>query len=245
MRALHEMEGVWGSACRQHELLDGLVDLADAEREIDAGMNAQGGPRSNKRSAPSEPSTGMQTPVGAPYSVSEANLRSQLDALANLLPNSYAPLPYLDGSSNHTTANSIPPINNLPFTPNLTQTLPTLPTFGNVSSQPIPMFSRPPSQVPATSQPPSFTADIFSTLFGAENLNTSAFFPPSFPSESDAALWGMPDSTIDWFGDGNLVGQTNPNAPITDWRHTSDFLMTPPDFNSTLSQSPGTAPRSL
>ena len=34
MKALKEMEVIWGSAARQRELLAGLVDLAEAEREI-------------------------------------------------------------------------------------------------------------------------------------------------------------------------------------------------------------------
>lgn len=50
MKALKEMEVIWGSAARQRELLVGLVDLAEAEQEI-AQEGQPGSKTRNKRNA--------------------------------------------------------------------------------------------------------------------------------------------------------------------------------------------------
>ena len=94
MRALKEMSGVWGSAARQYALLDGLVDLAEAEREGEGVIDVESVLRGRKRGHITEPPTGAQTPTeGAGGTLSDQAFKSQLDALAALLPARHEPLP--------------------------------------------------------------------------------------------------------------------------------------------------------
>lgn len=95
MRALKEMSGIWGSAARQYALLDGLVDLAEAEREGEhmTVTDVESVLRGRKRGHITEPPTGAQTPIEGNATMSDLAFRSQLDALAALLPARHEPLP--------------------------------------------------------------------------------------------------------------------------------------------------------
>jgi len=97
MRALKEMSGIWGSAARQYALLDGLVDLAEAEREGEGVTmtDVESVLRGRKRGHITEPPTGVQTPTegAVPGAMSDLAFKSQLDALAALLPARHEPLP--------------------------------------------------------------------------------------------------------------------------------------------------------
>lgn len=87
------MSGIWGSAARQHALLDGLVDLADAERETETMTDVESVLRGRKRGHVTEPPTGVQTPTNGATTMSDLAFRSQLDALAALLPGRHEQLP--------------------------------------------------------------------------------------------------------------------------------------------------------